>query len=58
MEYLSNAGRTFCFYLDKYSNIVTSEVFDFFIPLNERTYVFLRKLFSLRVQGVPNRRLG
>lgn len=26
MEYLSNVGRTFRFYLDKYSNIMTSEV--------------------------------
>jgi hypothetical protein len=43
MEYLSNVGRTFRFYLDKYSNIMTSEVFDDFIPINERTYVFLRK---------------
>jgi len=47
MEYLSNVGRTFRFYLDKYSNIMTSEVFDFLIPLNERTYVFHRKSFYI-----------
>ena len=47
MEYLSNVGRTFRFYLDKYSNIMTSEVFDIFISLNEGTYVFLRKLFYI-----------
>ena len=47
MEYLSNVGRTFRFYLDKYSNIMTSEVFDFSIPLKEQAYVSLRKLFFI-----------
>jgi transcriptional activator SPT7 len=49
-EYLSNVGRTFRFYLDKYSNTMTSEVCQeasFSQPCKWRTHMACRKLFCM-----------
>ena len=41
VEYLANVGRTFRFYLDKYSNTMTSEVCNNFQLLLASMLIFL-----------------
>jgi hypothetical protein len=63
-EYLSNVGRTFRFYLDKYSNTMTSEVcqyLGFSRPRKGRTYMVSvgnYPAFPLRERRLPNTRSG